>query len=187
VPLVVWALSFAVQLAAVPMALEVGSRYLRSALREAALPYAGLDFVVKVLQTLAPDILGVALGYLMTVLPAAVREPGRWIFVIPVVSYPVLAACSYFLNLHDLLFAAFGVRGAEYEGFGVIGLIFPAAGICLYSIGVRAGDRHTHPLANVFVDEDAIPDRGPRMARRKKLADGLSPKDVEEQPLDIPE
>jgi hypothetical protein len=105
-----------------------------------------------------PDLVGLLFGLLLRRFPGAIREPARWIWVVPAVVLPLLIGVSYFQNLHDLLFSIYGVRGSDYEGIGIIGLIFPACGICLYSIGIRTGDQHSHPLANVYGDEDVIPD-----------------------------
>jgi hypothetical protein len=166
---IVWVLSFALQLALVPMAILSISPWLGTHLKEAALPYDWLDLWVKVVQTLMPDLAGFVIGYLVSRFPAALREPGRWIFVIPAIGYPILFVTSFVVDLHRYYVAVFGVNGGEYDGLGVIGLIFPAAGICLYSIGIRAGDRYTHPLANVFGDEDVIPEDGPQVKAQRKV------------------
>jgi hypothetical protein len=163
----VWALSFVLQVACVPIGIDASSQWLAVHVKEAALPFAFLDFPVKVIQTLLPDLLGFLFGILTRPFPAAIREPGRWILLIPLLLFPAVAIASYFTNLHDILFAVYGVRGSEYEGIGVVGLIFPAAGICLYSLGVRAGDRYSDPLADVFGDEDVVVDEGPGVKGRR--------------------
>lgn len=166
-----WALSFAVQVALVPIAIEASSQWLGNHLKEMTVPYEWLDYWVNVAHTLLPVFIGFLLGYATKPLPSAIREPGRWIFVVPAAVLPVVLIAAYVTNLHDLLFSVYGQRGAEYEGLGAIGLIFPAGGYCLYSIGVRVGDRHSNPLANVFKDEDAIPEGGPRRAAAPSTTD----------------
>ncbi len=178
-PVVFWALSFALQLASIPIAIDVSSQWLGKVLREAALPYSWLDFSVNVTRTLMPDLVGFLFGYALKPFPGWIREPGRWIFVVPAVIYPVLVIVAYFGNLHDLLFSVYGTRGAQYEGFGVIELIFSFGGVCLYSIGIRAGDRHSNPLANVFGDEDVIPEDDPRYARTAKKPEDVPIVDVD--------
>jgi hypothetical protein len=168
VPVVFWALSFALQLAFIPIAVDGSSQWLGKLLRETALPYSWLDFSVAVTRTLLPDFIGFLLGFALKPAPAWIREPGRWIFVVPAVIYPALLIAAYFGNLHDLLFLVYGKRGVQYEGLDIIELIFSFGGVCLYSIGIRAGDRHSNPLANVFGDEDVIPEDDPRFAATKK-------------------
>lgn len=156
VPGVVWVLSFAVQLALIPVAILASSEVTGKYLVEAALPYAWLDFAVKVTQTLLPDILGFLFGFVLKPFPAFIREPGRWIWVAPAILFPILVGISFSTDLTAYYVAVFGVNGAQYDGAGVIGLIFPAGGICMYSLGVRAGDRYSDPLHNVFGDDDVI-------------------------------
>jgi hypothetical protein len=162
VPGVIWVLSFAVQLALLPMAILSASEATGKYMVEAALPYAWLDFSVKVTQTVLPDLLGFLFGFVLKPFPAFIREPGRWIWVVPAILFPVVMGISFSTDLHQYYLAVFGIKGAQYDGLGVIGLIFPAGGICMYSLGVRAGDRYSDPLHNVSGDEDAIPDGAPR-------------------------
>ena len=63
-PEVVWLLSFALQLALLPMAILPASEVTGKYLVEAALPYGWLDFSVKVAQTLMPDMLGFLFGFI---------------------------------------------------------------------------------------------------------------------------
>ena len=126
-----WVLSFAAQLAAVPVAILAASEAAGKYLGEAALPFAWLDFSVKLIQTVMPDIIGFLFGYAMKPFPAMIREPGRWIWVVPAVLFPVIVGISFSTDLHEYYLAVFGVKGAQYEGSGVIGLIFPAGGICM--------------------------------------------------------
>jgi hypothetical protein len=171
VPVVVWVLFFVLQLALVPVTIDASSQILGKFFKEAALPFAFLDFSMKVFQTLLPDFIGFALGLLLRPFPFAVREPARWLFVVPAAAYPVFAVASFFTSFHELLVFLFGIRGNNYEGSGVLALLFPAVGICLYSLGVRASDRYTDPLANVFTDEDLDPDDGQAEARVRRVPD----------------
>ena len=143
-----------------PVAMDVSSQWLGKYVKVLLLRWTWLDFPRNVIQTVMPDLLGLLFGILLSRSPAAIREPGRWIFVVPAVALPILLVWSYFQDLHYLLFSVYGVRGAEYEGSGIVGLVFPILGIVLYSIGIRTGDRYTDPLANVFADEDVIPGDG---------------------------
>jgi ABC-type spermidine/putrescine transport system permease subunit II len=161
VPDVVWVLSFLLQLVTIPIAMDVSAQWLGKALKAALLSYEWLDLPSAVLQTVMPDLIGFLIGYAMSRFPAALREPARWLFVVPAVLLPILIGVSYSTNLHDLFKSIYGVRGTDFEGLGVIGLIFPACGVCLYSIGIRTGDQHSNPLANVFGDEDIFPTDGP--------------------------
>jgi hypothetical protein len=171
VPGVVWVLSFAVQLGLLPMAILAASDATGKYMVEAALPFAWLDFSVKVAQTLMPDMFGFLFGFVLKPFPAFIREPGRWIWVAPAVLFPVLLGISFSSDLHEYYVAIFGVKGAEYDGLGVIGLIFPAGGICMYALGVRAGDRYSDPLHNVHGDEDVIPHDAPRPAPSPDTSD----------------
>lgn len=181
-------LSFVVQLAAVAVALDVSSVWLGTFVKAAMLPWSWLDLTEKVVETVLPDVLGLLAGLLLSRFPAFLREPGRWIWVVPAAIFPVLLVVSFFVDFHDPLLAIYGVRGAEYERFGFIGLIFPACSICLYSIGIRTGDRHSNPLANVFGDEDIIPDDGEvgtSTPAQRKPGERVEEKEPEDPRIDI--
>lgn len=131
------------------MAIEWISLSLGNYAKTAALPYSWLDYPVKVLQIVLPDFVGFYSGYLTRNSPAAIREPARWIWIVPAGVCLTAMVASIFTNLDSLFFSLFGVRGSDYRGEGVIGLVFPAVGFWLYSTGVRIGDKFTDPLVNV--------------------------------------
>ncbi len=156
---------FAVELAAIPWGIDASSQALGNWLGDLVLPFEQLYFWMKVLRTLLPDVIGLLAGYMLKPFPSFIREPARWIFVIPAILFPIALGVSFFADLHTLWFSIFGERGANYDGLGVVGLFFPVCGIFLFSIGVRAGDRHSDPLAKVYEDEDLGPKELPARVR----------------------
>ncbi len=141
------------QLALAPIAIQGSAAVLGSALDGVGMPYAWMDFARRVVVTVLPAFLGFLIGYGTRPFPAMMREPGRWLFTIPAALYIALVMLTFTVDLHPFYLALFGVRGTDYEGLGVIGLIFPVAGYCLYSVGVRAGDRYTDPLKMVYGED----------------------------------
>ena len=107
---------------------------------------------MKLAQLLIPALVGFLLGYLVKDLPGIFHEPGRWVSVPPVIIGVVLLPLSLLTNLDPVWIHLFGMRGANYSGAGIVGLLFPLGGICMYSLGVRFGDRYTNPLAGAEVD-----------------------------------
>ncbi len=141
------------QLALAPLAIQFSALELQRLLDAVSLPYGWMHFTRRVLVTVLPDFLGFLIGYSTKPFPAFLREPGRWLFVIPAALYIALFIVTFTVNLHPLYLALFGPEATAYEGVGVIGLVFPVAGFCLYSVGVRAGDRYTDPLKMVYGEE----------------------------------
>jgi hypothetical protein len=117
-----------------------------------ALPYGWLVFPLKLAELLVPALVGFLLGYLVKDFPGIFHEPGRWVSLPAVILGMALLPVSMLTNLDRLWILLFGMRGANYSGAGVAGLLFPLGGICMYSWGVRLGDRYTDPLHGAEVD-----------------------------------
>jgi hypothetical protein len=155
VPAVLFALSFVVQLVVVPAAIEWSSLALGEYAKTSALPYLWLDYPVRFLQTALPDFLGFLFGYLLRHFPPVVREPARWIWIVPASLFLALFVASLFVDLSGLLYALFGIRSSGYVGDTVIALVFPAMGFCLYSVGIQTGDTYVSHLVDVERDYDS--------------------------------
>jgi hypothetical protein len=146
----VFLLSFLFQLALAPTTIYVISLWIGDYVKKAALPYWWLDMPAAIVQLVLPDFAGFFLGYAARHFPGWFREPARWIGLAPGVLLCVGFVVSLFVDVHGPLVTVFGTQGTEYEGLGVVRLLFPVVACCLYSIGVRAGDRYPDPVS---VDE----------------------------------
>jgi hypothetical protein len=156
---VVWALSFVLQFAVVTVVIVWTSNWLGDNLKILARPYDFLDVPVRLARILLPTFVGFLAGCMAKDFPGIFREPGRWLWVVALPLSIILLTAPFFISLDHLWVSLFGVRGYDYSGIGVVGLLFPLGGVGLYSIGVHLGDTYTDPL------KDAEKDRGLRMMR----------------------
>jgi hypothetical protein len=145
IPPVVYGLSFFSQLISVPVFVLYVSFTMGTYFRDLMRPYRYLEAPADLIYLILPDIVGFTLGYIVRHFPAAVREPARWIWILPFTAFAAVFVASWFTNLHQLFYALLGTQGSDYQGVGIFRLIFPASAICLYSIEVRGGDKQIIP------------------------------------------
>jgi hypothetical protein len=152
VPAVLAVLSYAVQLVLVPALILWAGYWIAEFLRSAAQPYRFLDGPMRFVQTVLPTVVGFLLGFLCRRSPAFVREPARWIWIVPTVLCLGLLGTAIFVNLDNVFLSLLGPSGYDYSGTGIVRVVFPLGGVFLYSFGAMSGDQYTNPLEDAEKD-----------------------------------
>jgi hypothetical protein len=93
--------------------------------------------IAGVITYISPGLFGFMFGALARSLGSAVKEAGRWIWVIPVSIFAVGLLVTLLSDWRQALPGLFGVRGGENEeGLGAIFITFPTLACCSYAVGI---------------------------------------------------
>jgi hypothetical protein len=139
-PAIYW-LSFALQQVMVPAGIVLLARAIGQLIPIIENRFYGLNDPLKVVTYVLPDFLGFGLGLAVSRLPAAIREPARHIWIIPVVLFLALYSYSFVTDVRYLMAMLPIENGNVSDQFAILLFTFPCASCCLYSIAIRAGDR----------------------------------------------
>ncbi len=150
--MLLWLLSYAVQLVLAPAVILWAGYWAVEFIRSAAQPYRVLDGPVRFVQTVMPTVLGFLIGFLFRRSPGFIREPARWIWIVPAVLCLGLLGTAIFVSLDNFFLSLLGPSGYDYSGLGIVRVAFPLGGVFLYSIGVMSGDQYTDPLEDAEKD-----------------------------------
>jgi hypothetical protein len=86
---------------------------------------------------ISPGLFGFMFGVLAKSLGSAVKQAGRWIWVIPVSTFAVAFLAALLSNPRKALPEFFGVRGGENEeGLAAIFITLPTLACCSYAVGI---------------------------------------------------
>jgi hypothetical protein len=139
-PAIYW-LSFAVQQVMVPVAIWAIATIVGMLVPIIENRFYGWNDVLKGVTYVLPAFIGFGLGLGATFLPSAIKEPARHIWVLPLILFLVLYGYSFVTDIRYLMAMMPLDTSSMSDEYSIILLMFPCGACCLYSIGVRAGDR----------------------------------------------
>ena len=128
---------FAVQQFAVPLLSLVATGILAAALMNVIPESTSAWSIAGVITYISPGLFGFMFGLLARSLGSAVRQAGRWIWVVPVSIFAVAFLATLLSNWRQALPEFFGIRGgATEEGLIALFITCPTVACCSYAVGI---------------------------------------------------